>query len=165
MRTPSAVGAAGAGVLLALALPGPAQAEPYHAPSACGASATYHATVRFRISGGHHLDVSERACHNGTFLKWASQPRLSFPSVPLSPLAPLESFRVTQRPFIYSSRSCLGGPCRITWRFAVQTRTLKDTVEVRTDVFYFRAYPGSIQVCRGAATSGGSCARKAWTRG
>jgi hypothetical protein len=149
-------------LLLLLGLAAPAAAEPYKSSAACGASATYHATVRFRISGGHYLDVSERACHNGTYLKWATQPRLSFPSVPLSPLAPLESFKVTQKPFIYSTKSCLGGPCRITWRFVVQTRTAKSTVEVRTDVFYFRAYPAYIQVCRGSGTN---CARKAWTRG
>jgi hypothetical protein len=154
-----------AGLLLVLGPVAPARAEPYRSPASCGKSAVYHATVRFRISGGHYLDVSERACHNGTFLKWASQPRLSFPSVKLSPLAPFESFKVTQKPFIYSSKTCLGGPCRITWRFVVQTRTLKDTVEVRTDAFYFRAYPAYVQVCRGSATSGSSCASKTWTRG
>jgi hypothetical protein len=142
-----------------------AHAQSYRSPAACGASSIYHATVRYRITGGHYIDVSERACHNGTFLKWATQPNISFPSVRFSPLAPFESFRITQRPFIYSSRTCLGGPCRITWRFTVQTRTLKDTVEVRTDAFYFRAYPASIQICRGSATSGSSCSRKKWTRG
>jgi hypothetical protein len=165
MRVRGALGAAGATALMMLGTAVPAQAEPYRSPSACGSSATFHSTVRFRITGGHYLDVSERACHNGTFFKWATQPNLSFPSVKLSPMAPFESFRVTQKPFIYSTKSCLGGPCRITWRFSVQTRTLKDTVEVRTDAFYFRAYPAYIQVCRGSATSGSSCARKAWTRG
>jgi hypothetical protein len=160
-----AVGAALAAGVVVLGLAGTAHAEPYRTPGACGPSSTYHATVRYRISGGHYLDVSERACHNGTFLKWATQPQISFPSVRLSPMAPFESFRITQAPFIYSTKTCLGGPCRITWRFAVQTRTLKDTVEVRTDVFYFRAYPSSIQVCRGGSTSGSSCASRSWTRG
>jgi hypothetical protein len=165
MRIGRGVCAALAGGLVLLGTALPAQAQPYRTAAACGASATYHSTVRYRITGGHYIDVSERACHNGTFFKWATQPNVSFPSVRLSPMAPLESFRITQKPFIYSTKTCLGGPCRITWRFTVQTRTLKDTVEVRTDAFYFRIYPAYVQVCRGSATSGSSCSRKGWTRG
>ncbi|GAA1954437.1 hypothetical protein GCM10009798_12040 [Nocardioides panacihumi] len=107
---------------------------------------------------GHHVDVTERICHNGTFIKWATQPNISFPGA-FNPFAtPFESLRVTQKPFIYSTRTCLGGPCRITWRFTV-TQGIKG-IDVNEFVFYYRAYPARSELCFGK-----TCAETKWTRG
>ena len=103
------------------------------------------------------MDVSERICHNGTHLKWATHPKISFPSR-LSPGAPLESVKVKQKPFIYSKKNCFGRPCRITWRFTVE-QGIKGA-SVQEFVFYYRVYPVGSELCLGK-----SCAKKRWAAG
>jgi len=120
--------------------------------------AVVHNTTRLTPFFGHHVDVTEHICHNGTFIKWATQPNISFPGT-FNPFAtPIESLRVSQKPFIYSTKTCLGGPCRITWRFTV-TQGIKG-VDVNEFVFYYRVYPAHSELCFGK-----TCADKKWTQG
>lgn len=91
-------------VLGVFSLASPVHAEAYKTESACGSSGRVHNTTRLTAFAGHHVEISERACHNGTFMKWATNPRISFPSRP-NPAAPLESVKVKQKPFIYSKKN------------------------------------------------------------
>jgi hypothetical protein len=149
-------------VVSVLALGSPANAEAYKTSAACGPSATYHNTVSLGAFAGHNVEVSERMCTNGTFTKWATQPNISFPSR-FSPAAPLESVSVQQQPFIYSTKTCAGGPCRITWRFTVK-QGIKG-LPVQEFVFYYRVYPAYSQVCIGGDITDSACNNKSWSNG
>ena len=132
------------GVLLHVPSIGPAYAEPYKSESGCGSSAKYHNHVKVAASGGHYADVSVHVCHNGSIIKWASQPSLTFPGYKIlgvpAPQAALESVSATT-PTIYSYGAGIGGNKRITWRFTVTVKALKGGVPIATQTYYFRVYP------------------------
>lgn len=133
----------------------PASAEPFRKQSRCGPSPTNSHTTRLDAFSGHHVDVSQKICQNGTFVKWASQPSISFPSR-FNPMGPIESVSVSQQPFIYSKDVFLGKVQRVTWRFTVKQK-IKLTPMAQEFVFYYRAYPAYSQLCMGK-----SCAKKHW---
>lgn len=152
-------------VVVFFGLARPADAEPYRTQSACGGSAHSHLTVRYRATAGHWMVISSRMCTNGTFIKWAIQPQISFPSVTFSPAAPLESVYVSQQPFIYSTKTYLGGYERITWRFTMGIKAIK-LAEVVNRIFYFRIYPAYAEVCQsGYSWPSSRCARNTWKAG
>jgi hypothetical protein len=148
-----------------LGLTAPAYAQSYKSQSACGGSPQLHVTVRYRVSAGHFMDISERMCTNGSGIKWATNPNISYPSVRFSPIAPEESISTGNKPTIYSFGSTLNGlPKRITWRYTVNFKTLKLLTAV-TRIFYFRVYPAYAEVCQSGHHDKYHCARNTWKRG
>ena len=142
---------------------GPADAEPYRTESACQGSATYHNHVRVAASGGHYADVAVHICHNGSIVKWASQPSVTFPSFRIwglpAPQAALESLSAST-PRIYSYGAGLYGNKRITWRFTVTVKALKGGLPIATETYYFRVYPAYSEL-----QGHGSVVRRWWLRG
>lgn len=135
---------------------GPAIGEPYRSESSCGPSAEYHSTTRLAAFVGHYVDVSERICTNGSFIKWATNPHISFPTRSVASIG--ESVSIGQKPFIYSKAVCWGRQaCRITWRFTAQHTVVKIPNPSEL-IFYYRIWPGKTQLCLGK-----TCVSKAWT--
>jgi hypothetical protein len=150
---------------LLLGLGAPAHAEAYKTEAACGKSAHSHVTVRYRATAGHWMDISSRMCTNGTFVKWAIQPKVMFPSIKGSPASALESVYVSQKPFIYSTHTKLGGYDRITWRFTMGIKAIK-LAEVVNRIFYFRVYPAYAELCQsGYSWPSSHCSRNTWKAG
>lgn len=157
----------GIAVLLAalLYLPsvGPAHSERYRTEAACHGSATSHIHVRVPASGGHYADVAVDICHNGSIVKWASQPSVTFPSFRIwgvpAPQAALESLSAST-PRIYSYGAGLYGNKRITWRFTVTVKALKAGIPIATETYYFRVYPAYSEL-----QGHGSVVRRGWLGG
>lgn len=135
-----------------------ANAEGYRTSASCGATPQSHAEASLNAFAGHSVHAYVRVCQNGSVIKWATQPVLSYPSR-FNPAAIIESVSTATSPYIYSYGNSLNGfPQRITWKFDVK-QGIKGA-EVSTFAFVLRAYPAYLELCLGA-----TCTTTGWTLG
>lgn len=150
VRFRSVVAAGAAALALVLLLPNPSHAEPYKSQSKCKASPMRYDTNDWSFFLGHKIRVNAGQCHNGTFVKYAKQPTVSFPS--RGPQGATEDVKLTAKPHIISVQRFETGAIKIVWQFSVSQKVFKIPFSNNFDITY-TTWPAANQLC----VRGGKC--------
>lgn len=131
----------------------PASARPverYGNQTNCGKSGTFSATANFDAFVAHSIHAAVTECDNGTQVKWAANPVVTFPSrFPY----PGEDITLVAGPNITDTNPAYGGGVgKIRWTISVKQTTMK--VGNQTFDYYVYVSPAGVQIC---AVSGGRC--------
>ena len=107
----------------------------------------FYDTNTWAFFAGHKISIDLAACHNGTYVKWAKNPNITFPST--GPWGATEDLQLVSGPTIVS----VTGPCNsagtacqtIKWKFSVKQTVAK--IGTQTFNFTVAVYPAGNQIC------------------